>query len=316
MRIRLEGEFPPERLDKVLARRLPEFTRETLKRWILEGRVVVDGESKRPRDLVGPGSTIDVAPGPPPQTSAQPDASVEFGVVFEDESLLVVNKPAGLVVHPGRGHRTKTLVNGLLARPGVGRLPSDPLDSEGQFRPGIVHRIDRDTSGLLVVAKTEMAREGLKKQLSEHTVERAYLALTRGVPREGKIATLHGRDPKRRMRFSCQVLRGKQAVTHISVEKVLGEGKAGLVRCTLETGRTHQIRVHLSQHRGTPLLADALYGGFRGAAPVVSIEKNLARHALHAAVLGFVHPITGQRHRFEEPLPADMAEALAALERL
>jgi 23S rRNA pseudouridine1911/1915/1917 synthase len=256
---------------------------------------------------------IEVVPGPAPTTDAEADASVRFEVLFEDDDLIVVNKPAGLVVHPARGHRTGTLVNGLLARPGFRQAPADPRDPEGHLRPGVVHRIDKETSGVLVISKSEAAREGLKQQLSEHSAERAYLALTLGVPKEGRISTPHGRHPKSRLKFSSRVRTGREAVTHVELLERLARGAAALVRCRLETGRTHQIRVHLSEQSRTPILADSLYGAHSGDPSLQAITSQLGRHALHASVLGFVHPITKQPLRFETPLPADMERALAAL---
>lgn len=307
---------PQGRIDKVLADELPDVTRATVQRWIEEGRIRIDGRPCRARDRVEVGSVIEVEPGPPPLSRAEPDASVELSVLHEDAHLLVIEKQAGLVVHPGRGHASGTLVNGLLARPGFSHAPADPRDPAGALRPGIVHRIDKDTSGVLVVAKSEVAREGLKAQLSEHTVERVYRALTVGVPVAATIETQHGRDPSSRLRFTSRVIRGRRAVTHVAPLEVLAAGRAALVECRLETGRTHQIRVHLSERAGTPILADALYGGRRGAPEVVAIAEKLGRHALHAAVLGFTHPVTGQPLRFETPLPGDMQEALEGLRRL
>ena len=231
--------------------------------------------------------------------------------------MLVVNKPAGLVVHPARGHRSGTLVNGLLARPGFSLPNPDPEDEQGSLRPGIVHRIDKDTSGLLVVAKDDVTREGLKTQLARHTVERAYLALTVGTPVAGTIKSLHARDPKSRLRFTSRISEGKLAVTHVRLLERLAGGRAAFIECRLETGRTHQIRVHLSEQSKTPLLADATYGGRPSLASELSeIAQALGRQALHAAVLGFVHPITGESLRFEAPPPADFAHALQALRAL
>ncbi len=306
-----------ERVDKVLARLLSDVSRATVQRWIEEGRVQVDGKPCRARDSVRAGDTIAVEPGPRPASEADPDASVVLDVVYEDEHLLVVNKPAGLVVHPARGHRTGTLVNGLLARPGFSMPDADPLDEQGSLRPGIVHRIDKDTSGLLVVAKDERTREGLKAQLSAHSMERAYLALTAGTPPEGVIRSLHGRDPKSRLRFTSRVTTGKDAVTRVHVLERLAGGRAAYVECRLETGRTHQIRVHLSEQTKTPLLGDALYGARASlASDIEAIASQLARQALHAAVLGFVHPITEKVLHFEVPPPADFTHALGALRAL
>ena len=315
-RFELGSGQPRDRLDKVLARLLPETSRSTIQRWIAEDRVRVDGKPCRPRDSVGPGAVIEIEPGPPPPSHAAPDAGVEFGVLYDDPHLIVVDKPAGLVVHPARGHAAGTLVNGLLARPGFKRAAADPLDPAGALRPGIVHRIDKDTSGLLVVAKTEQAREHLKAQLAAHTIERLYLALTVGVPAPGTIRTRYGRHPRSRLRFTSLVREGKLAVTHVSVRETLAGGRAAYVECRLETGRTHQIRVHLSEQRKTPLLGDALYGRAPADERLATIAAELGRQALHAAVLGFVHPESGEKLRFESPLPPDFERALAALRKL
>ena len=313
----LGAEQRRERVDKVIARLLPEVSRATVQRWIEEGRVQIDGKPCRARDSVTAGSAIQVEAGPRPLSEADPDPSVVLDVCYEDAHLLVVNKPAGLVVHPARGHRTGTLVNGLLARPGFS-LPSPDLEDEnGSLRPGIVHRIDKDTSGLLVIAKDDRTREGLKTQLAEHTVERAYLALTVGTPTAGTIRTLHARDPKSRLRFTSRTSEGKAAVTHVRLLSRLAGGRAAYIECRLETGRTHQIRVHLSEQSKTPLLADAVYGARAVmATDIAEIAAALGRQALHAAVLGFVHPVSGESLRFEVAPPADFARALEALRGL
>lgn len=313
LRFVLGSEQRRERVDKVLAHLLDGVSRGTVQRWIDEDRVRVDGKPCRARDSVSAGSTIDVEPGPAPPSDAQPDPDVLLDIVYEDAHLLVVNKPAGLVVHPARGHQSGTLVNGLLARPGFLALSPDPLDEQAHVRPGIVHRIDKDTSGLLVVAKDDRSREGLKAQLARHSVERAYLALTQGVPRAGTIRTLHGRDRRSRQRFTSKTKEGRSAVTHVRVLETLGEGRAAFVECRLETGRTHQIRVHLSEQAKTPLLSDALYGRLPSAPDLAQIALALGRQALHAAVLGFTHPISAELLRFEAPLPADFQAALTAL---
>ncbi len=305
-----------ERLDKVLARLSPEVSRATVQRWIEEGRVLVDGKPCRARDNVSAGNRIELRPGPPLRSSADPDPSVVLDVHYEDEHLLVVNKPSGLVVHPARGHRNGTLVNGLLARPGFELVSADPRDEQGSLRPGIVHRIDKDTSGLLMVAKDEPTREGLKAQLARHSVERVYLALTWGVPTLTTISSLHARDPKSRLRFTSRGSTGRTAVTHVHVRESLAGGRAGFIECRLETGRTHQIRVHLSEQAKTPLLADALYGKTSVSPELANIATRLGRQALHAAVLGFIHPASGQPMRFEASPPDDFAHALAELRAL
>jgi 23S rRNA pseudouridine1911/1915/1917 synthase len=300
----------------VLARLLPDVSRATVQRWISEGRVKIDGKICRPKQQVRGGAKLEVEPSEPPPSTAVPDASVAFQVLYEDPHLIVVDKPAGLVVHPARGHATGTLVNGLLARGGFERASADARDPNASVRPGVVHRIDKDTSGILVVAKDEPTREGLKQQLSQHTVERLYRALTLGVPRSASIETLYDRHPRSRLRFTSNTTSGKRAVTHVRVVETLAGGRAAFVECRLETGRTHQIRVHLSEQAKTPLLADWLYGKTPGAPDLAEIAAALGRQALHAAVLGFVHPITQETLRFESPLPADFDAALEALRAL
>lgn len=318
MRVRfvLGSEQPPERVDKVLSSRSRDVSRGTLQRWIREGRVRIDGQPCKPRDVVGPGQVIEVEPGPAPLSTLTPDPTVPFEVVFEDEHLVVVNKPAGVVVHPAKGHRDGTLVAGLLARGGFERVTADAEDPEGHLRPGIVHRIDKGTSGLLVAARTEPARIGLKAQLAAHVMERRYRAITIGIPSEGRIETRYGRHPRSRLKFTTSVSSARRAVTHVSVGEALGGRRAAVVWCRLETGRTHQIRVHLSEVAGTPLLGDRLYGGRPGDAEIAAIGRRLSRQALHAEVLGFTHPVTGERLRFEAPLPEDLRVALESLRAL
>jgi 23S rRNA pseudouridine1911/1915/1917 synthase len=299
-----------------VVRLMPEVSRATVQRWISEGRVKVDGKICRPKQLVRGGARLEVEPSEPPPTTALPDPDVAFQVLFEDPHLVVVDKPPGLVVHPARGHASGTLVNGLLARGGFERAGADARDPNAAVRPGVVHRIDKDTSGILVVAKDEATREGLKRQLSEHSMERVYRALTLGVPKNGSIETLYDRHPRSRLRFTSKTTQGKRALTRVQVLETLAGGRAAFIECRLETGRTHQIRVHLSEQVGTPLLADWLYGRVPGSPDLAEIATQLGRQALHAAVLGFVHPITHEQLRFEAPLPRDMTAALAALRAL
>jgi len=316
VRFVLEENWDRERLDKVVPALLRGVSRATAQRWIEEGRVLVSGGRARARDRVRAGTLIEIEPGPPPPSTVVPDGTVKFDVLHEDEHLVVVDKPAGIVVHPGRGNWDHTLVAGLLSRPGFERAPFDPRDPLGPLRPGIVHRLDKDTSGVLVVAKSEVAREGLKVQLSEHTVERRYRALTVGVPAPGRIETLHARHRTARRRFTSKTDEGRRAVTSVGLDAVLVGGRAALVTCRLETGRTHQIRVHLTEQRGTPLLADELYGQTPSDPAVARIAATLGRQALHAELLGFVHPVTHEALTFQAPPPADFEAALTALSGL
>jgi 23S rRNA pseudouridine1911/1915/1917 synthase len=316
MRFVVEASHPRDRLDRLALVLLTEAgvptSRAAAQRWIEAGRVLVNGRAGlRPSASVPIGAHIEITPEPPEASSAEPDASVTLRVVHEDTSLLVVDKPAGLVVHPARGHATGTLVNGLLARGGFARINADPKDPAGHLRPGIVHRLDKDTSGLLVVAKDASTRETLKAAFAAHAIEREYLALVIGEAKEATYATLHARHPTDRLRFTSQTSSGRRAVTHVRVVERF-EG-ATLVACTLQTGRTHQIRVHLTEQAGTPILADSLYGRAPRDAALAQIARELGRQALHARVLGFTHPSTRAVVRWESELPPDFAAALEKL---
>ncbi|SRR5690554_2469646 len=294
------------RLDKALAD-ASGLSRERIKALIAEGRVSVAGRAvsqASAKAAAGAAFRIEVPEAVPAEAMAQ---DIPLVVVFEDEHLIVVDKPAGMVVHPAAGNPDRTLVNALLHHcrgqlSGIG----------GVARPGIVHRIDKDTSGLLVVAKSDAAHEGLARQFAAHDLERAYLAVCNGhpVPASGTIAERIGRSDANRKKMAVLAKdssRGKHAVTHYKVVQAL-KGCA-LLECRLETGRTHQVRVHLSSI-GHALLGDPLYG--RPNPQVRELLKQLGfqRQALHAAVLGFVHPITGGQMRFTSDLPPDMKELI------
>lgn len=294
-----------ERLDRILAGRDLGHSRSTLQRWVGEGRVEVDGEVATRRTRPTAGATVTVRPAPPPPSEAEPQ-DIPLSVLYEDAHLIVIDKPAGLVVHPAAGHPDGTLVNAILHRTPI-TAGGDPM------RPGIVHRLDKDTSGVMVVAKSPEAHERLVERLQAHDMERVYRAIAVGAPPDGATyETFHGRHPGDRKRFTTRLSRGKRAVTHVrAVERLHG---AALVECRLETGRTHQIRVHLAEH-GSPVLGDALYGRTPRDPVVASAARDLGRQALHAGVLGFEHPVTGEKLRFETPPPADFRHALEALRR-
>lgn len=301
--LRLSNEDAGERIDRVLARRCPEFSRSALQRWIEQGRVEQAGEVVSRKTKAIEGAEILIHPAPPEAMSAEPQA-IPLEVLFEDEHLIILDKPAGLVVHPAPGHPDGTLVNALLHH---GELQGGP----DPLRPGIVHRLDKDTSGVMVVAKTAQTHERLVEMFQRHSLERAYLAIALGRP-PGSIRydTFHGRHPANRKKFTSRGDRGRRAVTDLESVEVL-HGSA-LVRCRLETGRTHQIRVHLAEH-GHPVLGDPLYGKSIGDPELRRVSTELGRQALHAAVLAFDHPISGEPMRFETEPPEDFQQALRSL---
>jgi 23S rRNA pseudouridine1911/1915/1917 synthase len=309
----------PQRLDTLLvallARSGVPASRSSIQHWIAHGRVLVDGRPARAAARVRTGCTLSVSPEPPPPSDAVADPSVSVCVMFEDEHLIVIDKPAGLVVHPARGHATGTLVNGLLARGSFDIAPTDARDPQGKQRPGIVHRLDKDTSGVMVVARTEQAREGLKTLFATHTLDREYRAVVVGLARDATYDTQYGRHPTQRLRFTSNS-GPRRAVTHVQVLQSLGTGRASYVACRLETGRTHQIRVHLAERSRTPVLGDSLYGGRVRDPQIAAIASELGRQWLHAVLLGFRHPVSGKPMKFESPLPTDLEEALRRLRAL
>jgi len=309
------AEHALDRLDKFVVERLAEqgepASRSAVQRWIRAGRVTLAGRAASASDTVNIGAIVEVCPLPPETTRLSPDVTVVFDVLYEDSHLIIVDKPGGLVVHPGRGHAAKTLVHGLLAR---GSFTKE--GEEESVRPGIVHRLDKGTSGILVVAKNERTREGLKSQFARHDIERAYVAIVMGRAENAEFETLHGRHPTDRLRFTTRVARGRRASTRVRVLERLGAtGAATLVECRLETGRTHQIRVHLFECAKTPILGDPLYGKKPVDPLFCSIGERLGRQALHAFLLGFVPPVTGERVRFERPPPFDFTDALDAIRK-
>jgi len=293
-------------------------SRAEAQRWIDHGAVRVNGAVKKAADQLRAGDVVTFTRAAPPLTTAIAEEGIAFEVIYADDVLVVVNKPAGLVVHPAKSHPGGTLVNGLLARGYFDALEADLADTrdkEGHRRPGIVHRIDKGTSGLLVVARTAAAREGLKAQFAAHTTLREYDAIAVGDVTVLEHDTAYGRHPTDRLRFTTH-LRGiaaaKRAITRVEV--VSRFALATHVRCTLRTGRTHQIRVHLAES-GTPVLGDTLYGKLPRDAVLAELTRSLGHQALHARLLGFVHPVTGKALRFEAPLPEDVAAALGRLRR-
>lgn len=291
--------FHGARLDRALAAAAPEFSRSYLQQLVEAGAVQVNGApATRSAGKVRVGDQLAIELRPTPQSQAFKPEAMALDVVFEDEHLLVLNKPAGLVVHPAPGHWSGTLLNGLLARdPGAAHMP----------RAGIVHRLDKDTSGLMVVAKTRAAMDALVRMIAAREVSRRYLALAHRPWQGAAQRTVDGpigRDARNRLRMAVVDLArhsGKLATT--SFELIANADAGCLVLCTLHTGRTHQIRVHMASI-GHPLVADALYGGADAA--------GLTRQALHAAKLAFAHPIDGRALAFSAPYPVDFAEAVAA----
>jgi 23S rRNA pseudouridine1911/1915/1917 synthase len=284
------------------------MSRSQVRRLIDQGLVEVNGRAVKAGARLRPGDRVDVRIPPPAPSRAEPQA-MELAVLFEDAHLIVIDKPAGLVVHPAPGHPDRTLVNALLARcpdlTGVG----------GELRPGIVHRLDKGTSGVMVATKDDATHAALAARFKDKSLRREYLAVVAPPPRQagGTFATLYGRHPVHRKRFSSRVARGKRAVTHYRVVERFGD-LAALVRCRLETGRTHQIRVHFADH-GSPVLGDATYGR-RPAAPIAAeLAERLGRQALHAALLELEHPRTGERLLFETAPPADMQAVIDELRR-
>ncbi len=297
-----------QRLDLFLAQQIASVSRSQLARQIGQAAVTVNGEAGAPSRKLRAGDVVTWEAPPAVATEIAAEA-MPLSVVHEDRWLVVIDKPAGLVVHPAPGHEAGTLVNALLAH------CRDLRGIGGELRPGIVHRIDKDTSGLLVVAKDDATMNTLAAAFKAHTIERVYDALVVGKPPgpDGRIDTLYGRDPRERKKFSSRVRTGKRAVTNWRVvERFAG---AARIEARLETGRTHQVRVHLAA-LGCALLGDRTYGNPPRDSKVRAIGERLGRQALHARVLGFVHPATGERMTFASDPPPDLQAALAALRAL
>lgn len=306
-----------DRLDRLLARALPTLSRSRLKVLIQTGQVTSGGVTiAAPSYRVKPGQRFAIlvppADEPAPQAQALP-----LSIVYEDADVIVVDKPAGLVVHPAPGNPNRTLVNALIAHCG------DSLSGIGGVRrPGIVHRLDKDTSGSLVAAKTDRAQQALTAQFAAHTIERAYWAVAWGLPapRRGEISGAIGRHPRNRKKMAVVTRGGKPALTRYRMIKALG-GVAALLECRLATGRTHQIRVHLAS-RGHPLVGDPLYGGSRHhlletlPGTVQKAVNAFARQALHARLIGFRHPGNNKSLQFTSDLPFDLKALISCLESL
>lgn len=300
---------PPDadraRLDSFLAQHSPHYSRSQLQRWIRDGCVTLDGASVKAKQTIRAGQTI-VIRCPPTRPAAESlrATDIPLDILYEDEAIVVLNKPAGLVVHPGAGREGGTLVNALLGRyPGVASVGD-------QERPGIVHRLDRGTSGVMIVALTDQAHRHLSQQFEQRTTEKSYVALCYGVlPKEGRAAQPIGRHPTDRKRMSTRSRQGKTAVTLWRVREYFGK-ELSLVDVRIETGRTHQIRVHFAA-QGHPLVGDPTYGGGKTLKRLPdawqAIVAPLCRPALHARALSLVHPTTGQRMTWETPMPEDLA---------
>ena len=305
---KVPAELAGLRVDQALARMFPEHSRSRLQAWLAEGHIRVDGGGAKPKQRVWGGETVAVDSQPDRLETAYAPEALDLAIVHEDAAVIVIDKPAGLVVHPGSGNWSGTLANALLHHaPQLSGVP----------RAGVVHRLDKDTTGLLVVAKTLEAQTALVRQLQARSVERIYLALVRGaVSREGAVDAPIGRDPHVRTRMAVNAA-GKQALTRYRVVEAL-EG-ATLLECRLSTGRTHQIRVHMASI-GFPLVGDPVYrsggrGALRSIGSAAGVLADFPRQALHAARLAFIHPLTHERVSFESPLPEDFSALLSALRR-
>jgi len=309
-RVTVEATEAGERLDRVLAAHLAAHSRSRLKNLVQDGQVSLDGATITDPSLrVKPGQSFVVDVPAPTADKPEPQA-MDLVIAFEDEHVIVIDKPAGLVVHPAAGNLDHTLVNALLAHCG------DSLAGIGGVkRPGIVHRLDKDTSGLMIAAKTELAHKSLSADFAAHTLTRSYLAVARGVPNPlaGTIETRIGRSHANRKKMAVVAgTGGRAAITHYKMLKLFGL-TSSLIECRLATGRTHQIRVHLTA-MGNPLIGDQVYGGRGRAANLPEAARIFPRQALHANLIGFRHPHSGAYMEFSSALPSDMATLVRVLE--
>lgn len=299
---RIVEEIEPVRLDAWLAEEEPDHSRARWQALIEEGRVTVNGKPVKKNRRVRDGDRVAwTVPEQPAEAAPQPEA-IPLAILYEDRDMIVINKPPGLVVHPAPGNETGTLVNALLHH------CNDLAGIGGVKRPGIIHRLDKDTSGVMVAAKNETAMNELSRQFRYRETEKEYLALVWGVPAEkrGTIRGTIGRHPIHRKKMAVNVRNGRDAVSHYELIEAFSQ--AALVRVKIETGRTHQVRVHMA-HLKTPVIGDALYGRARRA------DIKAKRQMLHAAKLSLAHPKTGKRMVFEAPLPPDMEKVLTALRK-
>ena len=305
----LELKVPTEigglRLDQALVKLFPEYSRSRLQDWVEQGLVTVDGNAASVKQKVWGGETVQVVPLMHPSEQPCQAEDIPLEIVYEDDAIIIIDKPVGLVVHPGSGNWQGTLLNALLHHaPELAVVP----------RAGIVHRLDKDTSGLMVVARTLVAQTALVRQMQARSVKREYLALVWGeLDRDYTVNVPIGRHPSQRVKMAVTES-GKEAITHVAIEKRFPA--CTLVRCRLETGRTHQIRVHMA-HLGHPLVGDTVYikGVQKCAQPILrELLNGFPRQALHATRLALTHPVTGERMEFDSPLPEDMEELLEQIE--
>jgi 23S rRNA pseudouridine1911/1915/1917 synthase len=313
---RVAAQQQKDRLDKYLTQFLRDLTRTRIQQLINGGFITVDGDAIKPSHQIAPGEMIEVRLAAPPPSELMPEA-IPLRVVYEDQHLIVVDKPAGMVVHPACGHPSGTLANALLYH-------YETLSQmNGPGRPGIVHRLDKDTSGLLVAARDDQTHAALSAQFKEKSTEREYVAVVWGhpQPRQGMVASFLARSSSDRRKIVVSQNQGKWAVTHYEIAERFRH--LSLVRLHLETGRTHQIRVHMS-HLGHPVFGDPVYAGRKSNFAGLNAEdtrwladvlRNFKRQALHARALGFMHPVTKQVLHFESELPKDLQELIAALRR-